>query len=158
MKFKTVDSIVVDCSDWGFGDFDVLVVYDEKLSETYGKDGYYFYLRHNQYGPVQMMFGCSADSLEYAAELAYYNAPDYIPDYIEDIFDDDDCESVTVVNQYGLDVDFDQAVNLMDDELCYRIHNELNIDDAQEFFDTYCKAHLEKYGEEFELAKENPVW
>ena len=91
MKFKTVNSIVVDCSDWGFGDFNVLVVYDEKVSATLGKDSYYFYLRHPLYGPVMDMFGSSADSLEHAAELAYYNAPDYIPMYIEDIFDDCDC-------------------------------------------------------------------
>ena len=167
MTYKTINSIVVDCSDWGFGDFNVLVVYDEKLSEFYskdGKDGYYFYLRHPQYAPVMDMFGSSADSLEDAAELAYYNAPDYIPGYIEDIFDYDDCdcddcyEVAMVENEWGHAFTFDQAANLMDDELCLKIHNTFPTLDHQEFFDIYCKAHEEKFGEEFELAKENLVW
>lgn len=46
-------------------------------------------------------------------------------------------------------VDFEAAVNLMDDEIREAIHAELAPCTEQEFFDAYCKAHEEKYGEEF---------
>lgn len=63
-----------------------------------------------------------------------------------------------VTNEYGKHFVYDHAVNLMDDELCDELHDELGICYNQEFFDAYCKAYFNKYGEEFELAKENPVW
>ena len=43
--------------------------------------------------------------------------------------------------------DMDAARNLMDDEICERIHGTVDTD--QEFFDAYVKAHAEKFGEEF---------
>ena len=43
--------------------------------------------------------------------------------------------------------DMDAARNLMDDEICERIHG--TVDTVQEFFDAYVKAHAEKCGEEF---------
>ena len=46
-------------------------------------------------------------------------------------------------------VDFEAAVNLMDDEIREALHSELAPCTEQEFFDAYCKAHEEKYGEEF---------
>lgn len=46
-------------------------------------------------------------------------------------------------------VDFEAAVNLMDDEIREALHAELAPCTEQEFFDAYCKAHEEKYGEEF---------
>lgn len=63
-----------------------------------------------------------------------------------------------VVNEYGVEIDFDTAVNLMDDELRERISSELAPCTGQEFFDAYCQAHEEKYGEPWELAKANPVY
>ena len=68
-----------------------------------------------------------------------------------------------VTNEYGIDIDFDVAVNLMDDEIREQLHEELVMQSdedctEQKFFDEYCKAHKEKYGEEWELAKENPCY
>lgn len=63
-----------------------------------------------------------------------------------------------VINTWGTEIDFDAAVSLMDDEIREELHNELAPCTEQEFFDAYCKAHEEKYGEEFECAKENPCW
>lgn len=69
----------------------------------------------------------------------------------------------TVTNSYGTDVDFEIAVNMMDDEIREQLHEELVMQSdedctEQKFFDEYCKAHEEKYGEEWELAKENPCY
>ena len=63
-----------------------------------------------------------------------------------------------VINQYGKPLDFAAAVNIMDDDLREEIDAELAPCTAQEFFDAYAKAHSEKFGEEFEPNKENPVW
>ena len=54
----------------------------------------------------------------------------------------------TVMNSRGCEVDFDAAVNTMDDE----IREELNrhgIEDPQEFFNAYAEAHEEKFDEEW---------
>lgn len=63
-----------------------------------------------------------------------------------------------VVNEYGVEIDFEVAENYMDDELCEVLHNELAPCADQEFFDAYCIAHKQKFGEVFEAAKANPVW
>jgi len=65
----------------------------------------------------------------------------------------------TIVNEYGYEMDYDAAVNMMDDDLREAIHNSITESmTPQQFFNAYCKAHLDKYGEVFELAKPNPVW
>lgn len=66
----------------------------------------------------------------------------------------------TVKNSYGVDINFEVAVNLMDDEIREALHNSGEYDegDEQKFFDDYCKRHYEKYGEDFELAKRNPCY
>ena len=61
-----------------------------------------------------------------------------------------------VKNEFGVDIDFDAAVALMDGDLREEIAGA--VDTEQEFFDAYCKAHEYKYGAEFECAKENPCW
>jgi hypothetical protein len=63
-----------------------------------------------------------------------------------------------VKNTSGFEIDFDAAVNLMDDELREAIHDKLAPCTAQEFFDAYEKAHEKKYGEPWELSKANPTW
>lgn len=50
----------------------------------------------------------------------------------------------------GVQVPFDAAVELMDDELRERIAG-LYIEDAQMFMNLYRLAHFRKYGEEFEV-------
>ena len=56
--------------------------------------------------------------------------------------------SYIVKDENGNDVDFEVAVNLMDDDLRESLHSE-GIETEQEFFDEYCKRHEEKYGEKF---------
>ena len=65
---------------------------------------------------------------------------------------------MTIRNSYGLLIDFDSAVNLMDDTIRESIANSLSPSDEQEFFDLYCELHIYTYGETFELDKKNPVW
>ncbi len=48
-------------------------------------------------------------------------------------------------------VDFEVAVNLMDDTIREQVHAELATCTEQEFMDAYAKAHHEKYGESFEI-------
>lgn len=65
---------------------------------------------------------------------------------------------MTVTNQYGAEINFEVAMNLMDDELrefiAYNVWTESN----QEFFDLYCTHHLDKFGEEFELNTATPQY
>ena len=63
-----------------------------------------------------------------------------------------------VINQEGAKINFDAAVALMDDEIREQIHDELAPCTEQEFFAAYEKAHAAKYGEPWELSKENPVY
>lgn len=64
----------------------------------------------------------------------------------------------TITNEFGVEINFDAAVNLMDDEIREMLHEEIAPCTEQEFFDAYCKAHEDRFGEEWELAKENPVF
>ena len=61
-----------------------------------------------------------------------------------------------VLNISGTEIDYDAAVALMDDELCEELNGELAPCTEQEFFCAYEAAHAAKFGEEWELSKENP--
>jgi len=63
----------------------------------------------------------------------------------------------TVMNAYGVEIDFDAAVNLMDDEIREELYTD-GYETEQEFFDAYATTHEAKYGEEWELDKPNPVY
>lgn len=63
-----------------------------------------------------------------------------------------------VTNINGAVVDYEAAVNLMDDDIREELHNSQEWQSEQEFFTAYEKAHAEKYGEEWEISKANPVW
>lgn len=65
---------------------------------------------------------------------------------------------ITVKNEFGITIDFNSAAALMDDYLRESVAYDLAPCSEQEFFDAYCKAHLDQYGEPFECAKENPVY
>ena len=65
---------------------------------------------------------------------------------------------VIVKNKYGIEIDFDAVVALMDDEIRESVHDKLAPCDEQIFFDEYAKQHKEKFGEEWEPAKENPCY
>ena len=63
-----------------------------------------------------------------------------------------------VMNMNGTEINYEAAVELMDDEICESLNFELAPCTEQEFFTAYEKAHAEKYGEEWELSKENPCY
>lgn len=81
-NYKTVSTLVVDCSDWGFGPFEVLIV----PGVCQGHPCYDCYLRHPKYGPVMDMGGfCDSEEEAEMVEMAYNMAIDYIPDYNEKV-------------------------------------------------------------------------
>ena len=49
------------------------------------------------------------------------------------------------------EVDFEVAVNLMDDAIREELHRQMAPCSEQEFIEAYAKAHETKYGEEFEI-------
>ena len=63
-----------------------------------------------------------------------------------------------IYNMYGTEVDYDYAVEVMDDEIREKLHNEMIPCSKQDFFSAYELEHLKKYGELWELSKENPVY
>lgn len=67
-------------------------------------------------------------------------------------------ESNIVINPYGLEIDWDAAGALMDDDIREEVHAELAPCTPQAFFDRYCQLHAERYGEPWELDGPNPVW
>ena len=83
---KLPETMRVDCSDYGFGPFSVLVVPHGNEEENV----YDFYLTCTGWGIVLDMYGCKVDNPEYAAEMAYHAAPDYIPEFIAKCFEEDE--------------------------------------------------------------------
>lgn len=65
---------------------------------------------------------------------------------------------MTVKNNYGVEIEWNTAVNLMDDDLREELSADLAPCTEQEFFEAYAKAHDNKFGEAWELAKENPCY
>lgn len=63
-----------------------------------------------------------------------------------------------VKNLNDVEIYWDSAVNLMDDDLREELHGELAPCTEQEFFSAYEKAHAERFGAEWELSKENPCY
>lgn len=63
-----------------------------------------------------------------------------------------------VINKNGTEINFDAAVPMMDDDIREDLHMELAPCTEQEFFTAYEKAHEERFGEEWELSKENPQY
>jgi hypothetical protein len=63
-----------------------------------------------------------------------------------------------VINANGYELDFESAVMYMDDDIREELHREMAPCTDQEFFTAYEKAHAEKFGEEWELSKENSTW
>lgn len=60
---------------------------------------------------------------------------------------------MNAVNYHGESIDFDAAVNLMDDD----IREDLALKEwssAQEFFDAYVEAHFDEFGEDFLISEE----
>ena len=63
-----------------------------------------------------------------------------------------------VINEYGVELDFEATTYHMDDDLREKLHFELAPCTDQEFFEAYAKAHQEKFDEVWELNEANPVY
>lgn len=57
--------------------------------------------------------------------------------------------TTTRVTVNGQEFDLDVVRNLMDDDLCERIHG--TVETEQEFVDAYCALHAETFGEQFQV-------
>jgi len=62
-----------------------------------------------------------------------------------------------VINSYGIEVDFDAAVAIMDDELREEIHAQFAPCSEQKFFDEYVKAHEARFWGEFPADSRDPM-
>ena len=65
---------------------------------------------------------------------------------------------MTVINANGIEINYEEAVELMDDELREQIADDIAPCTEQDFFTAYESAHAAKYGEEWELSKSNPCY
>lgn len=65
---------------------------------------------------------------------------------------------MTIINKNGHEIAYAAAVQLMDDDIREELCIQLAPCTEQEFFTAYEAAHAEKFGEEWELSKENPCW
>lgn len=65
---------------------------------------------------------------------------------------------MVVINSFGVEINYETAVALMDDDLREKLHAEIAPCTNQEFFDSYCKAHEEKFSESFALDDPNPTY
>lgn len=63
-----------------------------------------------------------------------------------------------VINSNGTAINYDAAVELMDDYLREEVAADLAPCTEQEFFAEYCKRHAAKFGEQWELDKSNPTY
>lgn len=63
-----------------------------------------------------------------------------------------------VYNQYGVELDFEAAVQHMDTNIREEVHQLIAPCTDQQFFDRYCALHAQHYGKIFFLDEENPVW
>lgn len=63
-----------------------------------------------------------------------------------------------VINSNGASIDYDAAVELMDDNLREEVAADLAPCTEQEFFTEYCKRYAAKFGETWELDKSNPTY
>lgn len=52
-----------------------------------------------------------------------------------------------VINSYGTEINYNAAVELMDDELREEVHADLAPCTDQEFFEEYARRHAERFGE-----------
>ena len=61
-----------------------------------------------------------------------------------------------IANNYGLEIDFEKAVELMDPQLRQELYEKLSPCGDQEFFQAYAKAHMDKFGESWSVDTEKP--
>lgn len=63
-----------------------------------------------------------------------------------------------VINKNGAEINYEAAVELMDDEIREQLAAELVPCSEQEFFAAYEAAHEAAFGEEWALSAENPIY
>ena len=63
-----------------------------------------------------------------------------------------------VINSYGTEINYNAAVELMDDELREEVHADLAPCTEQEFFGEYARRHADRFGEIWEMDKRNPCY
>ena len=63
-----------------------------------------------------------------------------------------------VINSYGTEINYNAAVELMDDEQREEVHADLSPCTEQELFDEYARRHAERFGETREMDKRNPCY
>lgn len=78
--------------------------------------------------------------------------------FLESFAEEEEMEGRMVKNEYGVNIDYEVAESLMDGDLREKVAYDISPCTDQEFFDAYAKAHQEKFGETWELAKENPCY
>ena len=61
-----------------------------------------------------------------------------------------------VVNEYGVTIDYETAVEYMEDDIREDLHWKCGVCTKQIFFDAYAEAHRLVFGEEWELNKPHP--
>lgn len=71
---------------------------------------------------------------------------------------DQNTEATSVANQHGKAVDFDAAVNIMDDCLREELHLKLAPCSNQQFFDEYAHHHLQRFGVECPPDSRDMAW
>lgn len=64
----------------------------------------------------------------------------------------------TVKNEWGKEIDFEAAVEIMDDGIREDLSDLMAPCSNQSFFDAYCTWHRNAFGEEFEPNKKNGQW
>lgn len=65
---------------------------------------------------------------------------------------------VVIVNPHGVELEIEAALGMMDDNLREELHMLLSPCSEALFYAAYAAAHRNLFGEEWELAKQGPVW
>lgn len=63
-----------------------------------------------------------------------------------------------VINKHNTEINWEAAVELMDDEIREQLAAEIAPCSEQEFFTAYEAAHEAAHGEEWALSAENPIY
>ena len=65
---------------------------------------------------------------------------------------------IKVINKSGKELDFEAALEYMDDEIREELHSKLAPCEEQEFFTAYEESHEKKFDEPWFLSESNPNW
>ena len=106
----------------------------------------------------KVKLNCRTDADIIARLEQVENTQGYIKRLIrEDLQREENGTMTRVQNEAGSWVDFDQAVELMDDDLREQLHAE-GYETEQAFFTAYEAAHAAKYGAPWALSEAHPQY